>query len=166
MRQDQLEQARRTRWRQDGNALLTLDDAERWLADTPLCLYLPRRQHLPVPAPSFVEAIAGRADATPGPERIAAAEDMLARLVASGAVIALNLFGAAPGIGVSSFVGEHPDFLATPEALPYLYALQPERNPKREPSTAGTSTPSRKYHEATVVAPVSVAAPATSPSAT
>jgi 23S rRNA pseudouridine2605 synthase len=137
MRQDQLEQARRTRWRQDGNALLTLDDAERWLAETPLCLYLPRRQHLPVPAPSFVEAIAGRPDPTPGPEQIAAAAQMLARLVASGAVIALNLFGAAPGIGVSSFVGEHPDFLATPEALPYLYALQPERNPKREPTTAG-----------------------------
>jgi 23S rRNA pseudouridine2605 synthase len=137
MRQDQLEQARQVRWRQDGNALLTLDDAERWLADTPLCLYLPRRQHLPVPAPSFVEAIAGRPDATPGPEHIAAAARMLARLVASGAVVALNLFGAAPGIGVSSFIGEHPDFLATPEALPYLYALQPERNPKREPSTAG-----------------------------
>ena len=139
MRQDQLEQARRTRWRQDGNALLTLDDAERWLAETPLCLYLPRRQHLPVSAPTFVEAIAGHADATPAPEHIAAAEQMLARLIASGAVIALNLFGAAPGIGVSSFVGEHPDFLATPEALPYLYALQPERNPKREPSTAGNS---------------------------
>jgi hypothetical protein len=137
MRQDQLQQARLTRWRQDGNALLTLDDAERWLADTPLCLYLPRQQHLPVPAPSFVEAIAGRADATPGPEAIAAAAQMLARLVASGAVVALNLFGAAPGIGVSSFVGEHPDFLATPEALPYLYALQAERNPKREPTTAG-----------------------------
>ena len=70
MNQNQLEQARRTRWRQDGNALLTLDDAERWLADTPLCLYLPRRQHLPVSAPTFVEAIAGRADATPGPEHI------------------------------------------------------------------------------------------------
>jgi 23S rRNA pseudouridine2605 synthase len=137
MNQNQLEQARRTRWRQDGNALLTLDDAERWLADTPLCLYLPRRQHLPVPAPTFVEAIAGRPDPTPNPEQIAAAAQMVARLVASGAVIALNLFGAAPGIGVSSFVGEHPDFLATPEALPYLYALQPERNPKREPSTAG-----------------------------
>ncbi len=137
MNQNQLQQARLTRWRQDGNALLTLDDAERWLADTPLCLYLPRQQHLPVPAPSFVEAVAGRADATPGPEAIAAAAQMLARLVASGAVVALNLFGAAPGIGISTFVGEHPDFLATPEALPYLYALQPERNPKREPTTAG-----------------------------
>ena len=137
MRQDQLDKARLARWRQDGNALLTLDDAERWLAETPLCLYLPRRQHLPVPAPSFVEAIAGRADVTPGPEHIAAAAQMLARLVASGAVIALNLFGAAPGIGVTSFVGEHPDFLATPEALPYLYALQPERNPKRPPTTVG-----------------------------
>lgn len=132
MRQDQLERARQARWRQDGNALLTLDDAERWLSETPLCLYLPRRVHLPVPAPSLVEAIAGRADATPGPERIAAAEEMLARLVASGAVIALNLLGTGAG-----FVGEQPDFLATPEALPYLYALQPERNPKRAPVTAG-----------------------------
>lgn len=137
MKQDQLEKARQTRWRQDGNALLTLDDAERWLRDTPLCLYLPRYQHLPVPAPSFVEAVAGSSNITPTPDEIAAAAHMLARLVASGAVIALNLFGAAPGIGTSSFVGEHPDFLATPEALPYLYALQPERNPKRPPTTVG-----------------------------
>ncbi len=137
MKQDQLEKARQTRWRQDGNALLTLDDAERWLRETPLCLYLPRYQHLPVPAPSFVEAVAGRSNITPTPDEIAAASHMLARLVASGAVIALNLFGAAPGIGISSFVGEHPDFIATPEALPYLYALQPERNPKRPPTTVG-----------------------------
>ncbi len=137
MKQDQLEKARQTRWRQDGNALLTLDDAERWLRETPLCLYLPRYQHMPVPAPSFVEAVAGRSNITPTPDEIAAASHMLARLVASGAVIALNLFGAAPGIGISSFVGEHPDFIATPEALPYLYALQPERNPKRPPTTVG-----------------------------
>ena len=134
MRQDQLERARQTRWRQDGNALLTLDDAERWLADTPLCLYLPRRAHMPVPAPSFVEAIAGKADVTPGPESLAAAAEMLARLVASGAVVALNLFGAASGLS-----GEQPDFLATPEALPYLFALQPERNAKRGPSSTGSS---------------------------
>src|ERR1700755_2445570 len=123
MNQNQLEQARLARWRQDGNALLTLDDAERWLAKTPLCLYLPRRQHLPVPAPSFVEAVAGRPDPTPGPADIAAASQMLARLVSSGAVVALDLVGSPSGI-----VGEQPDFLATPEALPYLYALQPERN--------------------------------------
>lgn len=133
MRQDQLEKARAARWRQDGNALVTLDDAERWLAETPLCLYLPRRLHLPVPAPSFVEAVAGAPDATPGPERLAAAAEMLSRLVASGAVVALSLFGAASGMG-----GEQPDFLATPEALPFLYALQPERNPKRPPSTVGS----------------------------
>jgi 23S rRNA pseudouridine2605 synthase len=132
MTQDQLHKARQTRWRQDGNALLTLDDAERWLADTPLCLFLPRRQHLPVPAPSFVEAIAGRPDPTPAPQQIAAASQMLARLVASGAVIALNLFG-------SGIAGEQPDFLATPEALQYLYALQPQRNPKKSPSTSGAS---------------------------
>ncbi len=143
MRQDQLEKARASRWRQDGNALVTLDDAERWLVETPLCLYLPRRLHLPVPAPSFVEAVAGAADATPGPERLAAAAEMLGRLVASGAVVALSLFGAAAGVG-----GEQPDFLATPEALPFLYALQPDRNPKRAPSTAGTGRVSPLASEA------------------
>src|SRR5258708_34324954 len=107
MNQNQLEHARHARWHHHGNALLTLDDAERWLADTPLCLYLPRRQHLPVPTPSFVEAVAGRPDPTPGPEQIAAAAQMLARLVPSRAVIALNLFGAPPGTGVSSFRGGH-----------------------------------------------------------
>ncbi len=134
MRQDQLDKARASRWRQDGNALVTLDDAELWLRDTPLCLYLPRRTHLPVPAPSFVEAVAGKADAASSPEHLAAASEMLSRLVASGAVVALNLFGAAAGLA-----GEQPDFLATPEALPYLYALQPERNPKRAPSTVGSA---------------------------
>lgn len=134
MRQDQLQKARHTRWRQDGNALLTLDDAERWLAENSLCLYLPRYQHIPAPAPSFVEAIAGRPDPMPAPEQIAAASQMLARLVASGAAIALNLFGSASGI-----VGEQPDFLATPEALPYLYALQSQRNPKRPPTTTGAA---------------------------
>ncbi len=132
MTQDQLVQARRARWRQDGNALLTLDDAERWLRETPLCLYLPRHSHVPAPAPSFVEAVAGVADPAPGPERLSAAADMLARLVESGAAIALNLFGSPSGI-----VGEQPDFLATPEALPYLYAMQAERNPKKEPTTTG-----------------------------
>jgi 23S rRNA pseudouridine2605 synthase len=133
MRQDQLEKARAARWRQDGNALVTLDDAELWLKETPLCLYLPRRTHLPVPAPSFVEAVAGAQDATPNAERLAAAAEMLGRLVASGAVTALSLFGAPAGIA-----GEQPDFLATPEALSFLYALQPDRNPKRAPSTTGT----------------------------
>ena len=129
MTPEQLLTARRERWHQAGVGLLTLDDAERWLAETQLCLFLPRRAHLPVSAPSFTEAVAGRNDITPPPESIAAAKTLLSRLIASGAAIPLNLFGAA---------GELPDFVATPEALPYLYAMQPERNPKQPPTTLGS----------------------------
>ncbi len=138
MTADQLEKVRRERWRQDGKPLLTLDDAEKWLEDTPLCLFLPRRAHLPVPAPSFVEAVEGKPDATPGPAAIAQAYELLARLVASGAVVPLNLFGTP---------GERPDFLATPEALSFIYALQTERNPKKAPLTSGTGKVSRLASE-------------------
>ncbi len=138
MRTDQLEKVRRERWRQDGNPLLTLDDAEQWLENTPLCLFLPRRAHLPVPAPSFVEAVQGKPDTTPAPAAIAQAHELLARLIASGAVVPLNLFGTP---------GERPDFLATPEALSFVYALQTERNPKKAPSTTGTGKVSRLASE-------------------
>lgn len=130
MRLEPLQKARLERWRQNSNPLLTLDDAEQWLGEQPLCMYLPRRAHLPVPAPSFAEAVEGKADATPGPAVLGEAGKLLARLVASGAVVPLSLFGTGGG--------ETPDFLATPEALSYIYALQTERNPKKAPSTAGT----------------------------
>ncbi len=120
---------RRERWRQADNPLLTLDDAERWLVETSLCLFLPRRAHLPVPAPSFTEAVVGKSNNIPDPAAIVQARTMLARLVASAAAVPLNLFGTP---------GEQPDFLATPDALPYLYAMQAERNPKKAPSTSGS----------------------------
>jgi 23S rRNA pseudouridine2605 synthase len=129
MTSDQLRRARRERWRQDGNALLTLDDAERWLSENPLCLVFPRRAHLPIPAPSFVEAVAGKPDETPGADAIESARTLMARLAASGGAVPLNLFGAP---------GEQPDALAAPDALSYLYALQPDRQPRRAPSITGS----------------------------
>ena len=128
MNSEQLQKTRQEHWRQDGRALLTLEDAEQWLNENQVCLFLPRRAHLPVPAPSFAEAVGGKADATPGPEAQTQARQLMARLVASGAAVPLNLFGTP---------GEHPDFLATPEALMFLYALQGERNPKHGPQSSG-----------------------------
>ena len=57
----------------------------------------------------------GSAQATPGAAAIEQAQGLLTRLIASGAVVALNLLGA---------VSEQPDFLAHSEALPFVLALR------------------------------------------
>ena len=124
MTAEQLQAARAAHWRQKQNPLLTLEDAERWLEQHPLCLYLPRRAQLPAPAPSFVEACMGSAQATPGAAAIEQAQGLLTRLVASGSVVALNLLGA---------VSEQPDFLAHSQALPYVLCLRADADWKHAP---------------------------------
>jgi 23S rRNA pseudouridine2605 synthase len=121
---EQLQAARAAHWRQQQSPILTLDDAESWLAQHPLCLYLPRSAQLPAPAPSFVEACMGSRQATPGAAAIEQAQLLLTRLIASGAVVPLNLLGT---------VGEQPDFLAHREALPYVLALRADPDWKHAP---------------------------------
>ena len=124
MTAEQLQAARAAHWRQKQNPLLTLEDAERWLEQHPLCLYLPRRAQLTAPAPSFVEACMGTAQATPGAAVIEQAQGLLTRLVATGSVVALNLLGA---------VSEQPDFLAHTQALPYVLCLRADADWKHAP---------------------------------
>jgi 23S rRNA pseudouridine2605 synthase len=121
---EQLQTARAAHWRQQNNPLLTLEDAERWLEQHPLCLFLPRPAQLPAPAPSFVEACLGRADVTPSGEAISHAHGLLTRLTAAGTVVPLNLLGTA---------GEQSDFLATRVALPFVLSLRAERDWKSAP---------------------------------
>jgi 23S rRNA pseudouridine2605 synthase len=127
---EQLNQARAEAWHQAGNPLLTADDAAAWLRETGVCLFLPRAQQLATPAPSFVEAVLGASDPTPAREAIETATVMLDRLLASDDAIALNLLGTP---------GEQPDFLATTETLPFLFALTGDKEWKRGPR--GKSSP-------------------------
>ena len=128
MTPDQLAAARASHWHQDARPLLTLEDATSWIEQMQLALYLPRRAHVLAPAPSFVEAVAGQGNATPAPDAIAGAAELLVRLVQEGTVVPLNLFGTP---------GEQPDFLVAATALPYLAALQADRNWKKAPSRTG-----------------------------
>jgi 23S rRNA pseudouridine2605 synthase len=121
---EQLQAARAAHWRQNQSPILTLDEAQSWLRQHPLCLYLPRRAQLPVPAPSFVEACLGSAHATPGAAALEQAHGLLTRLVASGTVVALNLLGT---------VSEQPDFLAHSEALPFILSLRADADWKHAP---------------------------------
>jgi 23S rRNA pseudouridine2605 synthase len=124
MTKEQLQAARAAHWRQKQNPILTLEDAESWVEQHPLCLYLPRQAQLPAPAPSFVEACMGSGHTTPGAAAIEQARDLLTRLIASGNVVALNLFGA---------VGEQPDFLVARQALPFVLALRGDPDWKHAP---------------------------------
>lgn len=128
MTSEQLQAARAEKWRQSGNALLTLDEAKTWLEETGLALFLPRRAQFPIDAPSFVEAVAGKQDATPGRKTIEQATELLSRLAAEEAVVPLNLLGG---------LGEQPDYLVSASVLPYIYALRGDRDWKRGPQSEG-----------------------------
>jgi hypothetical protein len=115
--------------RQNGLGTLTLEDVRTWIEETGLCLFLPRRQYSTSVAPSFVEAVAGRPEATPDPKTIAHAEELLIRLENEGVAVRLNLQGQP---------GEQPDFVVAAWVLPYVYALRGDRDWRRSPQLTGS----------------------------
>jgi hypothetical protein len=126
---EQLEASRAERMRQNGHGAITLEDARVWIEETGLCLFLPRRQFSSSIAPSFVEAVAGRQNATPDPKHIALAEELLVRLETDGVAVRLNLLGQP---------GEQPDFVVAAWVLPYVYALRGDRDWRRIPQLTGS----------------------------
>jgi hypothetical protein len=115
--------------RLDGHGTLTLEYARTWIEETGLCLFLPKRQFSTSIAPSFVEAVAGKRDATPAREYIALAEELLVRLEIDGVAVRLNLLGLP---------GEAPDFVVASWVLPYVYALRGDRDWRRSPQLTGS----------------------------
>jgi len=115
--------------RHNGLGTLTFEEARTWIEETGLCLFLPRKQFTSSVAPSFVEAIAGRRDATPDPNHISAAEGILVRLENDGVAVRLNLSGQP---------GEQPDFVVAAWVLPYVYALRGDRDWRRNPQLTGS----------------------------
>src|ERR1700723_1098996 len=126
---EQLEAARAERMRQNGIGALTLEDARTWIEETGLCLFLPRKQSTPSLGPSFVEAVAGRQNATPDPKHIQLAEELLVRLELDDVAVRLNLLGQP---------GEQPDFVVASWVLPYVYALRGDRDWRRSPQLTGS----------------------------
>jgi 23S rRNA pseudouridine2605 synthase len=136
---EQLEASRAERMRLDGNGALTLEDARTWIEETGLCLFLPRRQYSSSIAPSFVEAVAGKRDATPDRATVALAEELLVRLEIDGVAVRLNLLGLP---------GEAPDFVVASWVLPYVYALRGDRDWRRTPQLTGSRQVSQLAIEA------------------
>jgi len=126
----QLLEARATLWRHNADPILTHEDATAWVETHGFQLFLPRKQQLPAPAPSFVEACLGKLEHTPSRSAIEDALDLARRLFTTGDVVPLNLFGA---------LSEEPDFLISREELPWLLSLRADRTWKTAP--AGRTSP-------------------------
>jgi 23S rRNA pseudouridine2605 synthase len=131
---DQLAAARLSHWRHNADPILTINMLRDWLNTSGLVLFTPRAAQLPAPAPSFVEATLGAANANPTLAETEQSRSLLARLILDGGAVPLNLLGNPTGIGT-----ETPDFLVSPLAFPYIFTLRGDKAWKQPPTTSGAT---------------------------
>ncbi len=128
----ELQQLRREKWRLDGKAIRTIEQARAFLEDVGFCLMYPRRPALLVP--TFIGAFVGGEDRLPEWQhafkdpRAAEATELMVRLLRERTVFEANL------------LEENNGFLIAASVFPYFYALTGERNPKLPPK-AGSRSP-------------------------
>lgn len=128
----EVQQLRREKWRLDGKAVRTIEQARAFLEDVGFCLMYPRRPALLVP--TFIGAFVGSDDRLPGWQhafadpRAAEATELMVRLLRERTAFEANLFE------------ENNGFLVAASVFPYFYALMGERNPKQAPRP-GTRSP-------------------------
>ena len=127
----ELQQLRREKWRLDGKAIRTIEEARSFLEDVGFCLMYPRRPALL--APTFMGAFVGSDDRLPEWQhafkdpRAALATEMMVRLLREKTTFEANLFE------------ENNGFLIAASVFPYFYALMGERNPKQAPKAGSRS---------------------------
>lgn len=131
---DQLVAARLAHWHHNADPILTINMVRDWLNTSGLVLFTPRAAQLPAPAPSFVEAILGTANANPTLADTEQSRGILARLILDGGAIPLNLLGNPTGSG-----SETPDFIVSPLVFPYIFTLRGDKAWKLPPATSGAS---------------------------
>jgi 23S rRNA pseudouridine2605 synthase len=132
----QLGETRLKQWHQQGEALLTMENLRGWINATGLVLFAPRPQ-IASPAPSLVEAVLGAPNARPTIEQTVDARSLLARLVAEGLAVPLNLLGFGVGTVHVGAPGDTPDFVASTAVFSYIFTLRGDKGWKQAPSTTG-----------------------------
>ena len=127
----ELQQLRREKWRLDGKAIRTIEEARAFLEDVGFCLMYPRRPALLVP--TFVGAFVGSDDRLPEWQhafkdpRAAEATELMVRLLRERTAFEANVFE------------ENNGFLVPASVFPYFYALVGERNPRHAPKAGSRS---------------------------
>jgi len=124
----QLAAARLAQWHQNGEALLTFENLRSWINVAGLVLFTPRPSQLPVPAPSLVEGVLGAPTPEPALADTEQARTLLARLIAEGIAVPLNLLGTP---------GETADFVVSAPVFSYIFTLRGDKAWKQPPATSG-----------------------------
>jgi 23S rRNA pseudouridine2605 synthase len=131
MTDPELLQARAQKWRLDGQAVRTLDDARAFLESVGFCLMYPMRP--PLLVPTFIGAWVGADDKLPARQhayndpRAQEATELMVRCLRDKAAYEAPL------------MDENNAFLLAPSVFPYFYSLVGERNPKQAPATGPRS---------------------------
>ena len=132
----QLAETRQRQWHQQGEALLTIENLRSWINTAGLVLFAPRPQ-IASPAPSLVEAVLGAPNSSPTLEQTAEARSLLARLVAEGLAVPLNLLGPGAGTVHAAAPGDTPDFVASTAVFSYVFTLRGDKAWKQPPASTG-----------------------------
>jgi hypothetical protein len=132
MTEQELQEQREHRWRTNGQAVRTLEQARSFLEDVGFCVMYPERS-LPL-TPSFLGAFAGEADKLPDARHAFAdprsqqATELMVRLLRERSGYEMNLLPGA-------------DLIVAASLFPYFYALVGDRNPKAAPKTRAQGAP-------------------------
>lgn len=128
MNKEQLQTARLPLWGQNENAQATQDAVQAWMEKIGFCPVAPLLLPGAPPTPTLLEACLGRPLPQPTLAERTSTTPMLARLVQAKVVVPLLLISPP---------GEQPDFVASLEAVPFLYAMRGDRNWRMPPAATG-----------------------------
>jgi hypothetical protein len=127
MTDTELIQLRREKWRVNGNAVRTLEDARSFIESVGFCLMLPLSAPKTLMVPTFVGATLGSDEKLPTQRnaltdpRARDATELMVRLLRDKSAYEANLGD------------ENNALLLSASAFPYFYTLVGERNPKQAP---------------------------------
>ena len=132
MTEPEFQQQRARKWRLDGNAIRTLEDARSFVTDAGFCLMYPERSLSAVP--TFIGAYVGSASELPDTRhafsdpRAQQATELMVRLLREKSAYEIRLF-------------EGTDLIVSAALFPFVYSLVSDRNPKAPPkaSTQGAA---------------------------
>jgi hypothetical protein len=130
MHEQQLQDLRREKWRLDGRAVRTLDEAREFIDSAGFCLLYPQRPALL--APTFVGAYKGSDEKLPvahmafADQQAREAKELMVRLLREKAAYETNVF-------------PENNFIVSAAVFPYFYGLVGDRNPRHMAKPSGRS---------------------------
>jgi len=130
MQENHLHELRREKWRLNGRAVCTLEDAREFIDSVGFCLLYPQRPAVLVP--TFVGAYKGSDEKLPTAQMAFAdpaaheAKQLMVRLLREKAAYETNVFA-------------ENNFIVSASVFPYFYGLVGDRNPKQAPKADARS---------------------------